>query len=211
VPGVVAVYWRWIVQLTAAMAILTLLLVGALNLEPYRYPSGVTAILPDTTCEPACVMGIQPGVTSAAEALALLEAHPMVDSIVQPDYAGEMMVAQWTWSAQVPALAQAEPSYLLYDFSGRVGAVRVNTQLAPALFWLTFGPPPVTYRNYFDEAQAHVVEAYQSEQMDVYYSVDCATGRLSGAAFLIRADLPLRNVVPLPTGYTVNRCRWVGP
>ncbi len=198
-------------RIGVVLAAVILAAVGAFHLMPYTNDDGLEDLLPDLSCDPPCVMGIQPGVTSAAEALALLEAHPMVDSIVQPDYAGEMMVAQWTWSAQVPALAQAEPSYLLYDFSGRVGAVRVNTQLAPALFWLTFGPPPVTYRNYFDEAQAHVVEAYQSEQMDVYYSADCATGRLSGAAFLVRADLPLRHVVPLPTGYTVNRCRWVGP
>jgi hypothetical protein len=201
-------FWVAAYRIAAVIVTLTLTTVGLASLQPYTNDDGLEDILPDLACDPPCVMGIQPGVTSAAEALALLDAHPLVAAIVQPEYAGEMMVAEWTWTTQVPALAQAGPSYLVFDFSGRVGAVRINTQVQPAQFHLHYGAPTHAHGGFVEDDLVHVVESYRGGHFNVYYVFVCANQQRTGAEFIVRADSPTPDgQSPLPTSYAANRCR----
>ncbi len=207
-PGVVAVYWRWIVQLTAAMAILTLMLVGALNLEPYRYPSGVTAILPDTNCEPACVMGIQPGVTPAEDAMAILHAHSLVADVHRAQVVGDKVRVSWAWHHQMAVLADAPLSFLIYGLDGKVTAIHIKTTLDPATFRVGLDRPATIYRVFADSGQfAHIIEAYPALHTDVYYIFDCTTRQPSGAEFMVSGEQITRPYSTTVTGYVQNRCR----
>jgi hypothetical protein len=201
-------YMRLIAVTAGIVAGLVLAVVGGMSLVPYRYPAGVIAVIPDATCEPACVLGIQPGVTPAEDAIAILEAHPLISYLHPPIVVGDRVRVSWTWREAVPALATAGPSFLIYGSEGSVTAIHIKTNIDPATLRVTLDAPTTVHRVFADSRRsAHIIEAYPAIHTDVYHLFDCDTRQPSGVEFMVRGEQVTRYYSTIVTGYVQNRCR----
>lgn len=74
-------------------------------------------------CPAPCFMGIQPGVTTAKEAIALLEGHPWVGQVI-PYNAGDPSHLWWVWGDAAPDfLRRVKPNNAQFPVHGEVRTV----------------------------------------------------------------------------------------
>lgn len=85
------------VSVVVVTSVLTVTM-ALIHAQPYANPD-VRAIVSDPTCDSPCWAGIVPGVTSASEAIAILEAHPWIDQVQES--VGK--ISFW-WNGQQPAI-----------------------------------------------------------------------------------------------------------
>ena len=122
---------------SAVFALTFALMMIAIRSQP-RDDSAVRAFFtPPRGCAAPCLMGLRPGVTTRAQALAILKAHPWVDEITQDaDNIG------WTWNGDQPAFLQigtAENEITLnFDF---VESVYLLTATNTGAIELALGAP----------------------------------------------------------------------
>jgi hypothetical protein len=122
--------------------------IAIIRARPYD-DSDVRAFLaPAEGCFRACFMGIQPGQTTAEDALAVLEGHDWVADveIVQlrdqrlttlPDFGG----LSWEWTGQQPALIDARQRGTIEIYASRAGRGRLPTHITLGDLWLVMGQP----------------------------------------------------------------------
>ncbi len=101
--------------------------------------------LPDD-CSAPCFMGIQPGVTSATEAYALLAAHPWVAKVdFGPGSFADMMskpgLIHWTWSGKQPDWIDPSRPGTLTAASGRVDSLVIQSTIPLGAVTLALGAP----------------------------------------------------------------------
>src|SRR5262249_50436568 len=80
-------------RLTALLIVLCAFSAGIIHDGSSQQPSSVLALFtkPDgTPCERPCLFGVQPGITSFDQALALLRAHPFTHRF-EPNLAGDIL------------------------------------------------------------------------------------------------------------------------
>lgn len=134
-----------VIRIGLALTALFVALLGALHLQPYD-DSGLRALVtPPDDCAAPCFMGIQPGITRAGEAVALLWAHEWVGEVREFTSPRGRRTIYWTWSGQQPDLINPERRGFLIVYQDIVRDVRVHT-LAPlhhAL--LLYGAPDYGY------------------------------------------------------------------
>lgn len=104
-------------------------------------------------CDQPCFLGIQAGVTSGTEAIAILKQHAWInpDSIVQSeDEIYQFMWVSWQWSGQQPDFLQGQ-AYLTFSnlTGGRIVTLRVHTGFRLGDLWLSLGPPEIGGVDYF--------------------------------------------------------------
>lgn len=90
---------RWSLGLLPAPMVVFALLIGGLRGAATGDPA-VIALIAAENCQPPCVIGIPIGTTPIKDAVDLLEAHPWVESVMQPRYSGAMTF--WTWREDFP-------------------------------------------------------------------------------------------------------------
>lgn len=135
---------RIALRVGGALTALVLLTVAGLHLRPYRYVDGFATLLPDPACEPACVLGVQLGVHHRDEAVALLEAHPMVGSIRQGEYGDGTGEIRWRWADAYEALHSHSSNSLWYDADGIVQQATLPTAVPLMDYRLRLGLPDAT-------------------------------------------------------------------
>jgi hypothetical protein len=134
--------------LTAAAGaglIITAALVTILILIRAQHADGAAlhALLSDPACAGACWAGIVPGVTSADEAVTLLEAHPWVDQVQR----SADKISFW-WNGQQPAILDdtgrafhGRIELRLIDGVERVSSIVLATRAAFGTVQLQLGQP----------------------------------------------------------------------
>lgn len=130
--------------LTLAVCGIRLLPRGGYDLDDVR--AGLVTASAD--CPTPCWAGIQTGVTTWQEALAILEAHPwigVVDSQLRPAHIDEpgyeRGIIIWLWSGTQPAWLATDQGSRLDIMGGLVSDITLFTRLPLADVWLALGPP----------------------------------------------------------------------
>ncbi|MEO1439419.1 MAG: hypothetical protein AAFV33_03395 [Chloroflexota bacterium] len=158
---------RAIIRVLAVVSAVVLLWVGALHLRPYEYPAGFDLIMPEPGCESHCILGIEPGVTSAEEAVARLETHPAVDS-------ASVNASDWqiTWRWQAAYAAHPHPAIGLNEIvihEGQVAAIEIPLNMPLYEVRVRYGAPSDLRSAVNDHANVHVDEQYAGFAVGYWY------------------------------------------
>ncbi|NDJ59991.1 MAG: hypothetical protein GYB67_02635 [Chloroflexi bacterium] len=132
---------RLTLRLTALLTLIGGSLLTLIYAQPYDAPD-IRALIESPGCPDPCWQGLQPAVTTGAQAEAVLGEHPWVDARIGSRRLGNGWIEYaWWWSgAQPPSVAADEPgSTLVID--DRVDTVRVLTTLQLGDLWVQLGPP----------------------------------------------------------------------
>lgn len=103
---------------------LFLLPLGLLRARPYDSAAMQVFLTPPAGCLMPCWEGIQPGTTTVAEALRILETHPWVT-----DVRGLGRQISWGWTGAQPAFIDSATRGSLSTFWDRVTSIRLATHL----------------------------------------------------------------------------------
>jgi len=101
-----------------------------------------TALFP-AGCDQPCAFGIQPGVTSRADAERVLRDHPWVDEITHV-VAGNFELLRWTWNGSQPAaLTPVDSIYMPFITldAGLVRLIYLPTRIPFGDVWAWWGAP----------------------------------------------------------------------
>lgn len=144
------------------MVLAHVLVLGVMHALPYD-DGGMSAAFNDPGCDAPCFMGIQPGMTTFADALALLEAHPWVGSVEVDDNA-----AEWTWSGSQPDFLLIPPGDAaftrLLSHNGTVTWIGFKTNAPTASFQMMFGTPSRSVATIWESYKPVGVHPYQSSE-----------------------------------------------
>ena len=125
-------------QGAALSALVFCALLGVMRAAPYD-DGGLQTALFSPACAPPCFLGIRPGVTTRAESLALLQAHPWVAEI---DAKAGYSTLSWTWNGSQPAFLQDGRLSIMDDVVARIDLL---TGADAATTALVLGAPRVWY------------------------------------------------------------------
>ncbi len=124
--------------------ILSLMLTGIIGLiraQPYDDGGADMLFAIEDTCVAPCFMGIQPGMTTATEALSLLSGHPWVKTVDAPSSRSQVTI-RWEWSGQQPEVIDAAVLGQIRLFSDqRVSMIQISTHLPLERMRLNLGLP----------------------------------------------------------------------
>ncbi len=130
--------WLWAsVPALVVCFVLVFLVIGL----PKNDYAALAQVVAPPGCAPPCTMGLRPGETTRAEAIAVLEAHPWVGTFTT--VGGSSM--SWTWSGLQPPFLSAEGEIRLSN-----DVISEVTMLAQAPLYAhqaVLGPPQ--FRQYF--------------------------------------------------------------
>jgi hypothetical protein len=141
---------RWALLLSG-LWLLPVLLIRA---QPYD-PSALRAFLtPPEGCPAPCFMGIRPGVTTVAEAFAILDEHPWLVPGSLKDF-GVNTGFSWWWADAAPSWIDRATRPQLHTYDGEVNDIIVQTTIPWGDFVFVMGktriygliPPPETPAN----------------------------------------------------------------
>ena len=142
---------RYLTRWTVLLTLLFLLPVALIRAQPYD-DSDLRAFLePPEGCPAPCFMGIRPGVTTADEAIAILENHAWVE-FVWKEYNDALtdalgggpslpVLASWKWNATSPQWVNRSITGLLDFEQGRVDRIVVITRMSLGELLLVLGRP----------------------------------------------------------------------
>ena len=131
-----------------AMFVLPIALIRA---QPYDDRELRALLVPAQDCAELCLMGIQPGVTTAQEAIRILENHEWVaeidgaqsqefwEALTMPGFA--IPRVHWTWNDHSPAWLSQNQNGELWLVDGQVRYVGVYTSFLLGDILLTLGNP----------------------------------------------------------------------
>lgn len=128
-------------------------------------------LAPTDDCPPGtpCWMGITPGVTTAAEAAALLRAHPWVSRVVESEH-----LITWSWNGRQPAAVDARQDGLLGLRGGRVQTMRVQTMLPFGEVWAALDAPDTALLvRPVSRSVAFQIVTYGQQAVQVISSLGC--------------------------------------
>src|SRR4051812_31653625 len=140
---------RFTLRAIFALMLLLTLVVGVIIAQPHD-DSVMRAFFALPDCAAPCFLGIRPGVTTTAEAIAILQAHPWVKGVSPAastfgNGARAYTNIYWSWSGQQPAFifdaASKTPPYL-HIYAGKVQYIRLVTRIPYADAWFVVGAPP---------------------------------------------------------------------
>jgi hypothetical protein len=140
---------RLILRAMGVLALIFSLVVGVIVAQPHD-DAAMRAFFESQECSAPCFLGIRPGVTTTAEAIAILQAHPWVKSVNPAastfgSGARAYTNIYWGWSGQQPAFvfdaASKTPPYL-HIYAGKVQYIRLVTRIPYADAWFVVGAPP---------------------------------------------------------------------
>ncbi len=102
---------------------------GAIQAQVYDYYH-LRDLLVSKNCPAPCFMGIRPGMTTADEAITILDAHEWVGQIsVDTESARGVTFVKWAWSGNQPAEFDSETGGLLTSAFNRARNVQIVSNL----------------------------------------------------------------------------------
>ncbi len=132
-------------RLTAALSLLcigvilaTLLTIRAI---PYDNSELREFLTPPEGCAAPCFMGIQPGVTTVNEAVAILKSHEWVGKVDDLIVETERQV-EWSWNGSQPPLMNEQSRPYLYGLvGGKVISIHLFVSNTMVELWWLYGQP----------------------------------------------------------------------
>jgi hypothetical protein len=165
--------------LVVALSIAVLLAAAILLIRAQQYDdTGLRALLtPPVGCPAPCFMGIQPEVTTAAEAVTILEGHPWVGAVDIRFNTnlreGELV---WTWSGKQPQQIRSEAAGALRICDSLICSLAIPTRTPLGAIMLVFGAPDSgTLRSFPDTQRTFIVHTavYGTLQFNVRTTGAC--------------------------------------
>lgn len=159
--------------------------IGFVRAWPYG-TSDLLLILPNSgDCPKPCWQGIQPGVTTVAEAIRLLEEHEWVDQV----RGGDTRI-RWTWSGQQSALIDGEQPGRLTAQNQLIVSIDIPLKIGMGDLVLLFGYPHWRSTNRADQTVI-VHLSYPGEYLALSVTSRCAATR--AAFWLAQPEITLQN------------------
>ena len=146
------------------LTLLWLLPILLIRAQPYHDSDLRASLAPPDGCSAPCFMGIRPGTTTTAEAIAILENHAWVAQVSAPD--PDMVerpdtglvgspVVRWRWSELRPAWIAPEPGGELWTVDQHVRFLKISTQFSLGDVRLSLGNPDDEYTSAFANLTGH--------------------------------------------------------
>ena len=140
--------FKFVLTTVALLMLVFMLPIAFIRAQPYDDSELQAFLAPIDDCVGMCFMGIQPGQTTATEAMALLEIHEWVADIQVirlqnqsrnplPHFGG----LSWEWTGQQPALIDAQQRGYIEIYASRAGRGRLPTHITLGDLWLVLGQP----------------------------------------------------------------------
>jgi hypothetical protein len=135
---------RFLLKITFPLTVFFLIPLLLIRAQPYEDSELRTFLMPPDGCPAPCFMGIQPGVTTMEEAIAILQAHEWVSEVSATSYnrLGINRVG-WRWKPDVSPLLEPEQiprsgGRLIAD-KGIVRYMELLTRVSAGEAWLILG------------------------------------------------------------------------
>mgnify|MGYP000200345054 CR=1 FL=1 len=199
-----------VLKLTLILVLVTAGVIGVIHLQPYDDTPLRALLVPPDACPLDCLLRIQPGKTTAAQALAVLRDHPWVAQVKDNPY----QIA-WMWSG-------AQSDLIDSDLFGRIRVnpetrivqdITVQTRIPIGSLWLLLGTPEAGGVSGYERYLFHTA-FYVDEGMVVLHMVDCPVQQRSYWAMPIQVTF-YKPIIKLPveryTPPTWNTCGWALP
>lgn len=179
---------RYTFHLLIVLTGLLLLPVLLIRAQPYDDSELRAFLAPSAGCPAMCLLGIRPGVTTAHEALTILEGHEWVGRVDYQYYDPQRLsrnLVSWRWSGQQPSLIDSTQvgtiELATWDGSDvqKVYEISIATHITFARLVLAAGPPNSSWFVY--------------DSFGVFRDLNVHTGAFSHRAFQVntRAHCPL--------------------
>ena len=135
--------------LVTASLVLTLLFAACLGLiraQPYHDSELRAFVTPPDGCPMPCFLGIRPGVTTADEALAILEAHEWVGEVYTYRSLEDRQIAliNWNWTEKRSGLIDSSQIASIHAVDRIVTDISIPTHFSLGENWLVWGQPADT-------------------------------------------------------------------
>ena len=163
---------RLLGRFSVILSALFALVIGLIHIRPYD-SSDLRAIFASEACSRPCWQQIQPGLTTADEALALLQADAWVNNI---EHGGDWI--RWSWSGQQPALVNSEMPGMMMIENKRVVSVSMQLNAGIGDLQLAFGQPFFTGAGKFTEG-VRVHFSYPAQHLTFVLKLACPMGPAS--------------------------------
>ncbi|MEO8606985.1 MAG: hypothetical protein ABI690_03845 [Chloroflexota bacterium] len=116
--------------------------------------------MPSDSCPAPCFMGVQPGVTPAADAIAMLQSDPWIKSVASrynPSVKEGRLVL--TWSGTQPTIINTEAESAFHICGNLVCSITIATNIELGAVLLAFGQPDsATLRSFPDNGHTLVLQ-----------------------------------------------------
>jgi len=173
-------------------------LVGLVHLQPQDLNPLFALVQPPENCATPCWQGIRPGVTTADEAIAVLEAHPWI-----ADMTSVANAVTWRWNGAQPFPANRDDGGSLGISGEVVSTITLETAARLGDLWLLLDQPEqgaFFYLGTVGLPQGYMVK-YRNNHVTVLAEVNCRS-------FWERGDITLINSAsPTGGGYSLMRAR----
>ena len=135
---------RLLRSLTLGLSILFAALIGLIRVRPYDDRPVRSELAASEGCAMPCFLGIQPGVTTAAEAIGILRQHPWIKQLhLDPDISPRQrpIAMWWQWSGQQPDYVATGSNGMLVSANDIVAMIAIQTTVPYGDVWTTFNQP----------------------------------------------------------------------
>ena len=182
---------RWILLVTCVLSLAFAVSIFIIHAQPQR-TAGLLAVLPNNgPCPAPCWQNLRPGVTSADEAVALLQQNRWIAEI-----SVEEETIQWSWSGQQPPAVNAAEPGTLTIVDQRVSSIRISTNVSMGDMALLMGYPRWRSTNR-SGGTAIITLIYPGDYLLLSISLRCPTNHT--AFWLAKPEITLHST-PLHGG-----------
>jgi hypothetical protein len=119
-------------------------LISLVRLQPYQAGDLDYFLHSTNACEMPCWEGIRPGVTTARDAIGILQNHPWIGDVVvynRAETSGSGFI-RWRWSGRQPAIINSSYRGNLLAINGVVQTVTIPTAASFGEIWLLMDHHP---------------------------------------------------------------------
>jgi len=170
---------RAIMRITLLTCAVMLLYIGVLHMRPYQYPAGFELIMPEPGCESHCMLGIEPGVTTVDEAVALLESHPAVAEVIF--HSGTDIV--WKWDNRYKGLQRPNINFrnsIIYR-DGNLSTLQIALPIRVYEYRLLYGSPEKIHGDWLPSSVVGNDDTFivneQFTGFNITYAYECSLHR----------------------------------
>jgi hypothetical protein len=134
---------RFLLKIALLLTMIFALCIGLIRARPHNDGELRAFLTPPEGCPMPCFMGIRPGVTTAAEAIAILEAHEWVAEVYiyrSLDY-GQIDLINWNWNEKKNPLIDQSRMASIHAIDRVVADISIPTTFSLGETWLVWGQP----------------------------------------------------------------------
>jgi hypothetical protein len=199
----------FLLKLTFLLTLLFAACIGLIRAQPYDDSELRAFLTPPDGCPMPCLMGIRPGVTTADEAVAILDAHEWVSEIDFNEH--QILITQWT-GLQPDFINTTPATVLISSPDNEIFIIWIPIALPTGYVHLVLGEPmaanfsPLPINN--GVSSVYISSLYLDGLLEFITSTPCPLNNetlwQSIVSVTIREEGFLQNV----TGYTVWGRDW---